>query len=56
MIEQAALEEGVVVRALSRLYARARPRHGLLLGFSGYPATSIGPAVSRLAKALRGAG
>jgi GntR family transcriptional regulator/MocR family aminotransferase len=56
MIEQAALDEGVVVRALSRLYARARPQQGLLLGFSGYPATSIGPAVSRLAKALRGAG
>jgi GntR family transcriptional regulator / MocR family aminotransferase len=53
MVEQAALDEGVVVRALSRLYARARPRQGLLLGFSGYPAASIGSAVQRLAKALR---
>jgi GntR family transcriptional regulator/MocR family aminotransferase len=53
MVEQAALDEGVVVRALSRLYAHARPRQGLLLGFSGYPAASIGPAVQRLAKALR---
>lgn len=52
-VERAALEEGVVVRALSRLYLRGRPRQGLLLGFSGYPAASIGPAVGRLAKALR---
>jgi GntR family transcriptional regulator/MocR family aminotransferase len=52
-VERAALEEGVVVRALSRLYLRGRARQGLLLGFSGYPAASIGPAVERLAKALR---
>ena len=52
-IEKAALDEGVVVRALSGLYMRARPRQGLLLGFSGYPAASIAPAVGRLAKALR---
>jgi len=52
-VERAALGEGVVVRALSALYMRARPRQGLLLGFSGYPATSIDPAVGRLAKALR---
>ena len=52
-LEQAALDEGVVVRALSALYAHARPRQGLLLGFSGYPAASIGPAIWRLAKALR---
>ena len=51
--EQAAREEGVVVRALSRLYAQARPRQGLLLGFSGYPAAAIAPAARRLAKALR---
>jgi GntR family transcriptional regulator/MocR family aminotransferase len=52
-IEQAALDEGVVVRALSRLYIRARPRQGLILGFSGYPSPSIGAAALRLAKALR---
>jgi GntR family transcriptional regulator/MocR family aminotransferase len=52
-VERAALEDGVVVRALSRLYLRGRARQGLLLGFSGYPAASIGPAVGRLAKALR---
>jgi GntR family transcriptional regulator/MocR family aminotransferase len=53
IVEQAALDEGVVVRALSRLYARAQPRQGLMLGFSGYPAASIGAAVGRLAEALR---
>ena len=52
-VERAALEEGVIVRALSRLYLRGRVRQGLLLGFSGYPAASIGPAAGRLAKALR---
>jgi GntR family transcriptional regulator/MocR family aminotransferase len=54
-VEKAALGEGVVVRALSRLYVRARPRQGLLLGFSGYPASAIAPAARRLAKALRAA-
>jgi hypothetical protein len=47
MVEQEALDDGVVVRALSLLYTRARPRQGLLLGCSGYPAASIGPAVTR---------
>ena len=51
--EQAAQREGVIVRALSRLYVQAKPRQGLLLGFSGYPAASIAPAVRRLATALR---
>ena len=52
-VERAALEEGVIVRALSRLYLRGRARQGLLLGFSGYPTASIGSAAGRLAKALR---
>lgn len=47
----AALAHGVVVRALSRLYVRAEPRQGLLLGFSGYPASTVSPAVGRMAKA-----
>jgi GntR family transcriptional regulator/MocR family aminotransferase len=51
-VEKAALEEGVVVRALSRLYERTPARQGLMLGFSGYPAATIAPAVRRLAKAL----
>jgi GntR family transcriptional regulator/MocR family aminotransferase len=52
-IAAAALEHDVVVRPLSRLYVRAQPRQGLLLGFSGYPLSSITPAVARLAKAVR---
>jgi GntR family transcriptional regulator/MocR family aminotransferase len=51
-VEKAALEEGVVVRALSRLYVRSKARQGLMLGFSGYPAATIAPAVKRLARAL----
>jgi GntR family transcriptional regulator/MocR family aminotransferase len=50
-IAAAALEHRVVVRPLSRLHVRAEPRQGLLLGFSGYPVSSLAPAVARLAKA-----
>ena len=52
-VERAALEHGVVVRALSQLYVRARPRQGLLLGFSGYPAAAIAGAAGRLAAVLQ---
>ncbi len=52
-VERAALAEGVVVRALSRLYMNARPRQGLLLGFSGYPAAAIAGAAGRLANLLQ---
>jgi GntR family transcriptional regulator/MocR family aminotransferase len=52
-VEQAALADGVVVRALSRLYVKARPRQGLLLGFSGYPASTIAGAAGRLAVVLQ---
>lgn len=52
-IAMAALERDIVVRPLSRLYMRARPRQGLLFGFSGYPIPSIAPAVARLAKTGR---
>lgn len=52
-VERAALDDGVVVRPLSRLYVRARPRQGLLLGFSGYPATTIAGAAGRLATVLQ---
>jgi GntR family transcriptional regulator/MocR family aminotransferase len=52
-VERSALEDGVVVRALSRLYVRARPRQGLLLGFSGYPTAAIAGAAGRLAAVLQ---
>jgi GntR family transcriptional regulator / MocR family aminotransferase len=51
-IERAARDHGVIVRAMSRLYAAAPPRSALLIGFSGYPSETIPPAVARLAKAF----
>jgi GntR family transcriptional regulator/MocR family aminotransferase len=52
-VERGALADGVVVRALSRLYVKARPRQGLLLGFSGYPAAAIAGAAGRLTNVLQ---
>jgi hypothetical protein len=40
-IERAAREQGVIVRAMSRLYVEAPPRSALMLGFSGYPRQTI---------------
>lgn len=51
-VENAARRDGVVVRAISRLYLRAPKRSGLMLGFSGYPQQVIIPAVARLAQVL----
>lgn len=48
-IEAAALRAGIVVRAISRFYRAARPRPGLMLGFSGFPRQLIVPAAARLA-------
>jgi GntR family transcriptional regulator/MocR family aminotransferase len=52
MLERAAREHGVIVRAMSRLYVEAPPRSGLMLGFSGYPRQLIAPAIARLARAF----
>ena len=51
-IERAGREHGVVVRPMSRLYLAAKPRSALVLGFSGHPRQTIGPAVERLAQAI----
>jgi GntR family transcriptional regulator/MocR family aminotransferase len=51
-VEAAAREAGVATRAISGFYREAAPRQGLLLGFSGYPATAMRPAVERLAAAI----
>jgi GntR family transcriptional regulator/MocR family aminotransferase len=51
-IERAARDHGVIVRAMSRLYAAAPPRSALVIGFSGFPRQMIPPAVARLAKAF----
>jgi GntR family transcriptional regulator / MocR family aminotransferase len=48
-VEEAARRDGVIVRAISRLYMRSPKRSGLMLGFSGYPRQIIIPAVGRLA-------
>jgi GntR family transcriptional regulator/MocR family aminotransferase len=48
-IEAAAKETGIIVRAISRFYRGARPRSGVMLGFSGFPRTLIVPAAARFA-------
>jgi GntR family transcriptional regulator/MocR family aminotransferase len=50
VIERAAREQGVIVRAMSRMYVAVPARSALMFGFSGYPRQTIGPAVARLAK------
>jgi len=49
-MEAAAQRAGIVVRAISRFYRAARPRPGLMLGFSGFPRQLIVPAAARLAR------
>jgi GntR family transcriptional regulator/MocR family aminotransferase len=51
-MERSAREAGVIVRATSRMYLKAPPRSGLMLGFCGYPQRTIDTAVARLAKAV----
>ena len=47
--EARAQRAGIVVRAISRFYRKARPRPGLMLGFSGFPRQLIVPSAARLA-------
>jgi GntR family transcriptional regulator / MocR family aminotransferase len=51
-LERAAREAGVVVRAISPLYRAAKPRSGLLLGFTGFRPPLIVPAAARLARVI----
>jgi GntR family transcriptional regulator/MocR family aminotransferase len=53
VVERTAGAAGLVARAMSRTYVRARPRQGLMLGFSGYPTDVIGRAAARLAKIIK---
>jgi GntR family transcriptional regulator/MocR family aminotransferase len=55
-IEAAAQRAGIVVRAISRFYRAARPRRGLMLGFSGFPQQLIVPSAARLAALIVGHG
>jgi GntR family transcriptional regulator / MocR family aminotransferase len=54
-LEAALRERGVVVRALSRMYLKAPPRQGFLLGFTGFPRQVIAPALARLARVVAAA-
>jgi hypothetical protein len=42
-----------IVRAISRRYIAGSARSALALGFAGYRRRMIGPAVARLAEAVR---
>jgi GntR family transcriptional regulator/MocR family aminotransferase len=48
-LAQAALAEGIVVRAISPMYKR-KPRPGLMLGFGGFAAEELEAAAMRLRK------
>lgn len=52
-IERAARENGLTVRAISRLYRKAPPRSGLMLGFAGFSHGIIAHGVSILAQIIR---
>ena len=51
-VERAARQSGLVARAISPLYHDAPSRSGLLLGFSGFEAAGVAPAVKRLTKVM----
>lgn len=51
-LEGRARQEGVIVRAMSRLFRVAPPRPALMLGFAGYPRPMIVPAAARLAQLI----
>jgi GntR family transcriptional regulator/MocR family aminotransferase len=55
-IEAAARHRGIAVRAIHPMYKKARPRSGLMLGFSGFACEAIVPAAARLAKVIHEAG
>jgi GntR family transcriptional regulator/MocR family aminotransferase len=52
-IERAARENGLTVRAISRLYHKAPPRSGLMLGFAGFSHDVIERGVSILARIIQ---
>ena len=52
-IERAARDNSLIVRAISRLYRKAPPRSGLMLGFAGFSPGAIARAVSILARIVR---
>ncbi len=55
-LERAARAEGVVSRALSRLYLEAPPRPGLMLGFTGFRPEQLRAPAERLAALIAASG
>jgi GntR family transcriptional regulator/MocR family aminotransferase len=53
-VERAAARRGVIVRAIRPMYSKARPRSGLMLGFSGFSCEAIVPAAADLAMIIHG--
>jgi len=51
-VERAARARGIIVRAIRPMYRNARPRSGLMLGFSGYSVEALVPAAAALAKVI----
>ena len=51
-LERAARAEGITCRALSRLYLEARPRPGLMLGFTGFRPEQLQAPAARLAQLI----
>jgi GntR family transcriptional regulator/MocR family aminotransferase len=51
-VEAKAIAKGLLVRAISPLFHTAPARHGLLLGFTGFPAKTMDAGVARLAAAV----
>lgn len=52
-LARAARRQGIIARPISPMYRAAPPRHGLLLGFTGYPRQVLLPAAARLAPIVR---
>jgi GntR family transcriptional regulator/MocR family aminotransferase len=50
--EARAEAKGVIARAISRLYHAKAAEHGLILGFTGFPANAMDAGAARLAAAL----
>ena len=51
-LEKAAIREGIVVRAMSRLYRASKSRSALMLRFAGYPRQVIRPSAGKLARII----
>jgi GntR family transcriptional regulator/MocR family aminotransferase len=51
-LERAARQSGLIARAIQPMYKKARPRSGLMLGFSGFSRDTIVSAAARLAKII----